>query len=228
MNPPVKSSLKNKSIIRTVFTTFLSALWIFLIISILLKLFVFQQVTVVGPSMEPNYYTGQGLIVNQIDKNFDRGQVVAVFKDRELAKTANFFTKFQATIYLKRIIALPGESIEMINDKVIIYNSDYPSGKVLSETYLGANIIKGLKNERFYFPKTLISPETYFLMGDNRINSQDSRNLGAFPKASLFGQEVLRFWPWPAAEIFSRPNYTFSDMDIETKNALVLIGSGRL
>lgn len=228
MNPPIKTLPKQKSLIRSIFATFLGFLWIFLIISIPLKLFVFQQVTVVGPSMEPNYYTGQGLIVNQIDKTFARGQVVAVFKDRELAKTANFFTKFQATIYLKRIIALPGESIEMINDKVIIYNSDYPSGKVLSETYLGANIIKGLKNERFYFPKTLISPETYFLMGDNRINSQDSRNLGAFPKASLFGQEVLRFWPWPAAEIFSRPNYTFSDMDIETKNALVLIGSGRL
>ena len=178
--------------------------------------------------MEPNYYTGQGLIVNQIDKDFNRGQVVAVFKDREVAKTANFFTKFQATIYLKRIIALPGESIEMINDKVIIYNETYPKGEILSEGYLGANVVAGLKSEKFYFPKTLIAQGTYFLMGDNRINSQDSRNLGAFPKQSLFGQETLRFWPWPSAEIFKRPNYVFNDIDIDTKNALSLIGGGKL
>ena len=226
MSLPITTA-KPKSMTRVFFANFLRFLWVFLFVSILLKLFVFQQVTVVGPSMEPNYFTGQGLIVNQIDKNFGRGQVVAVFKDREVARSANFFTKFQATIYLKRIIGLPGESIEMINDKVIIYNTEHPEGKILSETYLGASIVARLKSDRFYYPKTAIAADTFFLMGDNRINSQDSRNLGAFPKYSLFGQEVLRFWPWPTSEIFQRPIYSFTDINIDTKKALSLIGSGR-
>jgi len=103
---------------------------LFLLTILLVKFFVFQQVTVVGSSMVPNYRDGQLLLVNQLDKTFNRGQVVAVFADKEVAKSAsesdivgNYMTRFSAKFFLKRIVGLPGEEIEIIDSKVIIYNT---------------------------------------------------------------------------------------------------------
>ena len=120
---------------------FWTGLWFLIMLLLLLKFVIFQQVTVVGESMQPNYYTGEQLFVNQIDKNFRRGQVVAVYRDKDVAKGANYLTRFSAVFFLKRVVGLPGEEIEIIGDKTIIYNKENPNGAILVEDYLGADVV---------------------------------------------------------------------------------------
>jgi signal peptidase I len=65
--------------------------WLALFGLLIIKLLFFQQVTVVGQSMEPNYFDGELLLVNNVNRDFQRGQVVAVYEDREVARDANYF-----------------------------------------------------------------------------------------------------------------------------------------
>jgi signal peptidase I len=186
--------------------------WLLLLGLLVLKFFVYQQVTVVGESMQPNYYTGQLLLVDQINKTFNRGQVVAVYEDPSVAKTADYWTRFKTTFYLKRIIGLPGEEVEMVGGKVIIYNNQYPNGVVLSEDYISSDVKDKEEAENYYYPKTKVPDNNYFVMGDNRVNSLDSREKGTFPNYAIFGQETLRFWPFANSGLFSLPNYTYTPL----------------
>lgn len=218
--------MPKKSIFINVLSWFWTISFGIIMILLILKFVVFQQVNVVGPSMQPNYYTGDLLFVNQIDKNFRRGQVVAVYEDRNVAKNADYFTRFQAKFYLKRIIALPNEEVEILGDKVIIYNKENPNGSILEEKYMGAEIIRQEKENcqnnlnSCYFAKIKIPNNEYFLLGDNRVQSSDSRTLGPFPDYSLFGQETLRFWPFDRKEIFNLPDYKWLSIDSQTKNRI--------
>ena len=193
--------------------------WLVLLTLLVLKFFVFQQVTVVGQSMEPNYYTGQLLLVNQIDKTYNRGQVVAVYEDTAVAKNADYWTRFKTRFFLKRIIALPGESVELVGDKVIIYNSQYPNGTVLNEDYISDSVKNKEENTNYYFPKTKVAEGNYFVMGDNRVNSLDSREKGTFPDYAIFGQETIRFWPFADLAMFNLPKYNYQPIpdDLQTQ-----------
>ncbi|NJS40801.1 signal peptidase I [Candidatus Gracilibacteria bacterium] len=141
-----------------------SSIWVFLILLIILRIFVYQQVSVVGGSMEPNYHTGELLFVNQIGNNFERGMVVAAYDNENTAAEANYLTRFSPStrFLLKRIVGLPGEEIEMIQDKVIIYNQENPDGVLLEEKYLGQKARQDQIQSDFYFPKTKIAKDHYF------------------------------------------------------------------
>jgi signal peptidase I len=217
MNPTLVNGKIKKNIFWDVVW---SAFWILLLVLLGLKFFVFQQVTVVGESMSPNYATGELLLVNKVDRDLKRGQVVAVYEDPKVAKNADYWTPFQNRIYLKRIIGLPGESIEMIGGKVIIYNTSHPTGTMLDEGYVAPTIKEREEASRYHYPKTLVQDKTYFVLGDNRTNSTDSRIKGAFPEYAIFGQESLRFWPAPKVGIFDRPEYKYLDIDETTKTQL--------
>jgi len=196
--------------------------WILILALILLRIFVFQQVKVNGQSMDPNYHDGQMLLINRNDQEVVRGQVVAVYARKDVAARANYFTPFDPTnvFFLKRVIGLPGESIEMIGSKVIIYNQEFPEGAILVEPYLSQKVIQEMEESNFYFPKVTIEPDNYFLMGDNRKYSRDSREVGTFPKYTVFGKEVLRYWPLEEVRTFQIPNYSFVKIDPETQNKL--------
>ena len=191
-----------------------------LVIFLVLKFVVYQQVTVEGKSMYPNYDDNQMLLMNQLDKSFHRGQVVATFAEREVARDANYFTRFKAKFYLKRIIGLPGEEIEMVNDKVIIYNAEYPDGAVLQESYLSNTANQSMLKNKFRFARTKVGANEYFLMGDNRPNSLDSRIVGTFADFEIFGQENVRVLPIETFHIFSLPEYVFQPIDPTTKESL--------
>jgi signal peptidase I len=199
-----------------------SILWILLGILLVLRIFVYQQVNVVGASMEPNYFTDEMLVVDQRQQTLQRGQVVAVYEDKEIARKANYFTRFdpKTRFFLKRVIGLPGEQVEMVGGKVIIYNSTYPNGVVLSEDYIASEVKRQEELLDYYYPKTKIEQGTYFLLGDNRTNSTDSRVRGAFPTYSIFGQEVFRYWPVARASWFDLPPYTFTDLSSEMKQKI--------
>jgi signal peptidase I len=218
MSDNFKLNTENKEKSSRFWSTIFSFVLIILSVIVLLKLFVFQQVTVVGASMEPNYHTAEGLLVNQLNKNFQRGQVVAVYKDKEVAETANFFTKFKAVMYLKRIIGLPGEYIEIVQDKVIICKSDGFDCNILKEDYIPQSTKDKMIAADFYRPKIKIADDCYFVMGDNRTNSTDSRDLGCFTSKALFGGEVLKFWPSEKFELFNLPIYQYLPVDSKTQS----------
>jgi signal peptidase I len=209
-----------KNLIWTILSILGSLVWIFLLILIFLRLFVFQQVQVDGASMNPSYANNDILMVNQVDKNFVRGQVVAVFANKEFAnKVANEMnpieaymarwdcspTKCNAKFYLKRIVGLPGEDIEISKGLVTIYNKQNPDGFVLQEDYIPQSSIDSETARGYILPRTRISTDAYYVLGDNRSNSSDSRVFGAFPKYALFGHETFRVFPNP--HIFKLPAY---------------------
>ncbi len=201
---------------------FWSVMWLIVIVLLILRVFVYQQVSVQGASMQPNYYDKDMLLINQIDKNFKRGQVVAVYEDKDIAKTANYFTRFdpKTVFFLKRVIGLPGEEIEMVGSKIIIYNQEFPNGVSISEDYIAPEIKISEDLTKFYYPKTKILPDTYFLLGDNRTNSTDSRKVGAFPVYSIFGQENIKYWPINKINTFELPKYTYSNLNDNLKQQI--------
>lgn len=235
MDNTVISNKKN-TIIVNLWSIFWAFCWLIIIILLFLRIFIYQQVNVVGESMEPNYYTNERLVVNRQNKNFYRGQVVAIYEDREIAKNANYFTPYdpKTRFYLKRIIALPGEEVEKIGGEVIIYSKDHPNGKILVENYIGDAVKKRELVLKDYYPRTKIGDNQYFVLGDNRTNSKDSRKTGLYPNYSIFGQETFRYWPVSHFDWFDLPSYAYKDIsgdeeksfsdfrtEIETRNVKV-------
>jgi signal peptidase I len=170
--------------------------------------------------METNYKNGQRLMVNQVDKNFQRGEVVAIYADKNVAKTADYFTRFSARFFLKRLVGLPNESIEIIDSQVIIYNSQYPDGAMLIEPYISDETRVSEKKRNTYYPKTKLGSDEYFAMGDNRSNSTDSRSqsLGPVPDYSIFGIESYRIWPITEFQIFEKPVFKYEPISDAVKN----------
>lgn len=148
----------------------------------LIRWFIFATYVVDGPSMQPNFHTGERLIVNKILYSFrkpERGEVIV----------------FHATVdkdYIKRVIAMPGERVKIANDKV------YVNDQVLDEPYIQSEVEKHEKNGEKYnrdFPEMTVPDGEIFVMGDNRLNSQDSRAIGAISYDKVVGRADVVFWP---------------------------------
>ena len=109
------------------------------------------------------------------------------------------FSKEPETYYIKRVIALPGESIEIKRGRVIIYNEVQPQGFMLDESgYLARSAMLSLQD----MPKVTLKADEYFLMGDNRQHSHDSRSFGPVKQEKITGRVLLRAWPVTEAKMF--------------------------
>ena len=142
--------------------------------------FIAQPFLVQGASMEPNFSTGDYLLVDEVTYRFRepvRGEVV-VFKN------PNNPSEF----YVKRVIGLPGESVLVNEDDVLI------DGELIDEAYLQGDFSSG----DYAF---VLSEDEYFVMGDNRQQSFDSRSWGPLEEGLIVGVVRLRFWP---PEVFGR------------------------
>ena len=194
-------------------------LWGLLIFILVARVVWLQQVSVVGASMEPNYYTNELLFVDQIDKDFERGRVVAVYQDKTQAVDANYLTRFQPGVrfLLKRIIGLPGEDIEIRGSQVIIYNDAYPEGAVLQEDYISDSVKREMDRRNINLERQSIPKGEYYVMGDNRNNSSDSRDpqFGTFPDYAILGQEFVRAWPLETFHFYQNvlPTYRFEPLN---------------
>ena len=163
------------------------------LIVVLIRTFLFQPFLVKGESMEPNIEGGNYLIVDEITPKiyqYQRGEVV-VFKAPN-----------KKDYYIKRIIALPGERIVIKNGQIEIFNKNYPQGFKLDEsaylpqgTLTSGNIDLTLQNDE------------YFVLGDNRSFSYDSRHWGPLKKEDIIGIARLRAWPFSSLAIF---RYSFN------------------
>ena len=148
--------------------------------------------------MEPNFEDNQYLIINEFgykDTSLDLGGKTffdaAPFKEIQRQTAIVFRYPLDTSKYfIKRVIGLPGEKIEIKNGTVTLYNKDNPNGFMLDEkSYLGA----GVKTNGD-LAITLKSDE-YFVMGDNRMFSSDSRTWGPVPKGDIIGRVLVRAWP---------------------------------
>lgn len=157
------------------------------------RYFLIQPFFVSGASMQPQFYNGEYLIIDEISyrsKPPERGDVV-VFR----------YPKEPSQFYIKRIIGLPGETVEIKDSRVTVYNAENPWGMILEEPYLREDeITRG----DIYLK---ITPGNYFVLGDNRQASSDSRIWGTMDKKFIIGKVWLRAWPFDRLKVFSEPMY---------------------
>ncbi|MBI2123944.1 MAG: signal peptidase I [Candidatus Wildermuthbacteria bacterium] len=139
-----------------------------------LRMYVFQPFLVKGDSMVPNFHNGDYLIVDELSYKFrspERGEVI-VLK----------FPYDPSQRFIKRIVGLPGETIEIQDGKVVVYQIDTKEAFVLEETeYLGAVKTPGSV-------KVQLKEGEYFVLGDNREFSSDSRSWGPLARQYIVGK----------------------------------------
>jgi len=143
------------------------------------RYFIAQPFIVQGVSMSPTFETGEYLIVDEISYRFnnpERGDVVIVKKPGNTSENL-----------IKRIMGLPGETLHYKNNVLIVINKENPNGLIVSEPYL-TNIKTG------DFEATL-GGDQYFVMGDNRSVSLDSRMVGPVRRDAIIGEAILRLFP---------------------------------
>jgi signal peptidase I len=174
---------------KEVLTFLLDSLKILLIalaIVIPIRMLLFQPFMVRGSSMEPNYHSSDYLIIDELSyrlRDPQRGEVI-VFQ----------YPLDPSYKYIKRIIGLPNETIEIKNGEVYVSRVGGEAQKIDESIYLSAKVQEEWKNTN-YNSLTLKQNE-YFVMGDNRINSSDSRIWGVLPLKNITGRVLLRLSPY--------------------------------
>lgn len=170
-----------------------------------IRFFLFQPFFVQGASMEPNFENNEYLIIREIGykkialgSEDDRLIDVGPFKDLERQWPIVFrYPKNPSQYFIKRVIGLPGEKIEIKDGKVKISNQENPEGFVLDESdYLDPSV----KTSGDLTIK--LDDDQYFVMGDNRMFSSDSRSWGPISKDNIIGKVVFRAWPFGRIDIF--------------------------
>jgi len=190
---------QQKSSFKTELTQkYLPFIWevfkIFIVASVIvlpIRYFLFQPFIVKGDSMVPNFQSGDYLIVDELSYRFSepqRGDVI-VFK----------YPKDTTQRFIKRVIGLPGETVDIKDGSVTILKNG--SSTTLDEKYLPANL------KTFGNINTTLKPDEYFVMGDNREYSFDSRAWGVVPREDIIGKAFLRVLPLAALSNFPAPSY---------------------
>jgi len=159
-----------------------------LMIAALVVVFIVQPVKVEGTSMLPRLHDGERIFVNKLiyydeyrwAPKIERGDIVVFWYPNDPSKS-----------YIKRVIGLPGEIVEVREGTV------YINGAVLEEKYLDP----GENASSASLGPQQVKLNYYFVMGDNRDNSSDSRSWGLVPKKYIYGKALLRYWPPSAASV---------------------------
>ncbi|MDD2731907.1 MAG: signal peptidase I [Candidatus Pacebacteria bacterium] len=170
----------------------IKVLIISLVIVIPIRYFLFQPFFVRGESMEPNFENGDYLIVDEISYYFrepKRGEVI-VFQ----------YPDNPSQRFIKRIIGLPGETVEIKDGQIKISIGE--TEEFLNESSYLSDSIKTLGDVR-----VVLKNDEYFVLGDNRLYSFDSRRFGILPKDNIIGRVFLRAWPFASLNIFETPLY---------------------
>ena len=163
---------------------FLRAAWEFLhdlsvavLFCFFLIAFVAQAFRVQGTSMEPLLHDGERIVVNKFVYRFhriERGDVVVFWYPRD-----------PSVSFIKRVVALPGDQVEIRSGELFV------NGQQVEEAYLPAAF-----RDTDTFPPTEVRKGYYFVLGDHRRSSNDSRTWGEVPEKYIYGRAVFRFWPF--------------------------------
>lgn len=164
-----------------------------LVIILPIRYFIVQPFFVKGASMESNFEDGDYIFVDELSYELghpNRGDVV-IFR----------YPLDRAQFFIKRVIALPGETIDIKNNKVTIYNEEHPEGVVLPEPYLDPG------QETQGTIRMKMDDNDYFVMGDNRLKSSDSRRWGPVNRSLITGHAFIRLWPVSRIQKIADPAY---------------------
>lgn len=164
-----------------------------LVIALPIRWLVAEPFIVNGASMDPTFSTGQFLIVDRLTYRFEqpqRGDVI-VFE----------YPNDPSIYYIKRIVSLPGETFSITNGKITIVNSANPKGFILDDAYVAAG-----HASREDVATTTLDATHYFVMGDNRSQSSDSRVWGPLDKHFIIGRPIVRLLPITALSFLPGEN----------------------
>jgi len=165
-----------------------------LAIIIPVRYYLIQPFFVRGDSMKPNFQDKDYILVDKLDYRLnkpERGDVI-VFR----------YPLDPKEYFIKRIIALPEETINIQANTVTIYNTQNPEGFVLDESYLPET------QETVGTMRVKLDANEYFVMGDNRLFSSDSRRWGPLNRSYIAGRGWLRLWPLNKIEIINDVQYS--------------------
>lgn len=155
--------------------------------------FLVQPFLVSGASMEPNFHGGDYILINELSYRFrepERGEVV-VFR----------YPGDEKTFFIKRIVGLPGERVVVTGGKLYVYNTAHEEGILINEGYLPEDLVTiGEKD-------VTLGEKEFFVMGDNRDASFDSRQWGPLKRSEVVGSVWVRLWPLNQVMAFEKPIY---------------------
>jgi signal peptidase I len=165
-----------------------------LMIAALVVIFMVQPVKVEGTSMLPRLHDGERIFVNKLiyydeyrwAPKVERGDIVVFWFPEDPSKS-----------YIKRVMGLPGDTVEIHEGMVRV------NGRDLEEKYLDPRLNLSHRSQTPVY----VRPNYYFVMGDNRDNSSDSRIWGLVPKKYVYGKALFRYWPLGAATVMSRDTH---------------------
>ncbi len=160
-----------------------------------IRLFIVCPFYVQGASMEPNFYDREYLLVDEISYRFrepERGEVV-VFR----------YPEDPREYFIKRIIGLPGETLKIDNGGVYLLDKSTNSWTKLAEAYLASDS----NTLTFEAQQVTLGPDEFFVLGDNREHSRDSRYFGPLNRRYLIGRVMFRGLPLKRVQFFKAPTY---------------------
>jgi signal peptidase I len=146
------------------------------ITAVVIVLFVVQPVKVEGTSMLPRIVDQERIFVNRFIYHFadiQRGDIVVFWYPKDSSKS-----------FIKRVIGLPGDMVQIQQGQVFV------NGHLLGETYLDPRYI----DHESYGPER-VAQDHFFVLGDHRNSSNDSRNWGLVPRRNIYGKAIFRYWP---------------------------------
>lgn len=164
-----------------------------LIIILPIRYYVVQPFFVKGASMESNFEDGDYIFVDELSYEMGipaRGDVI-IFR----------YPLDQTQFFIKRVIGLPNETVDIKDNKVTIYNAKHPEGVVLNETYLDVG------QQTLGTMRIKLDDNNYFVLGDNRLRSSDSRTWGVLNKSLITGKAFIRLWPFSKIKKVPHPTY---------------------
>lgn len=213
----MKLNLKlDKEKIKSVLKETIETIVFVVVMVIIIRFFVGEIRWIPSASMHPTLLEGDRIFVERFSRFYaqpKRGDIMVFYPPFEEIKTdpaaifarlTGFFCKDIA--YIKRVIGMPGDKLEVKTGTDGDYHV-FINGKQLEEPYILSEEDYIACSEDMFCGPIEIPEGHYFMMGDNRGNSQDSRFWGLLPKERMIGRAVFLFWPLTRLNYFSRPSY---------------------
>lgn len=179
--------MKFLRIIARFFLDIIETVVVALAIFVVIYLFLVQPHQVNGNSMWPNFLDGEYLLTDKLSYRFDepqRGDVI-IFQAPPGARCPQELH----CDFVKRIVGLPGETVSLVDGRVAI------DDRILTESYLPDSRTTAITSGSASLPRVTLGPREYYVLGDNRSHSSDSRAWGSVPRENIVGKAWLRYWP---------------------------------